>query len=154
MRCPFCKDDGTKSKVIDSRESGGGSQIRRRRECEACGRRYTTYERVEEPPLKVVKRDGTRQAFDRDKIVRRLDSVCLKRKISDERLEQLVSDVEREIGEVHDREVPSVFIGELMMRKLRELDMVAYVRYASAYRDFDDVSDFIDQLRPLLGGDG
>lgn len=150
MRCPFCKDPSAGSKVIDSRESGGGYVIRRRRECLACERRYTTYERMEESPLKVVKKDGRREPFDRQKIVASLRGCCQKRPVSDDQIESLADELEREVREVHDREVPSQFVGELIMMRLRELDKVAYVRYASVYREFREPQDFLDELRPLL----
>jgi transcriptional repressor NrdR len=151
VRCPFCKGDGQKSKVIDSRESGGGFVIRRRRECMACSRRYTTYERVETAPLRVIKKDGSREPFDRKKILGSLERACLKRPIPSERLEELTDEIEREIREVHEREVESRFIGEIIMMKLRNLDKVAYVRYASVYRNFQELADFMEELRPLLG---
>jgi transcriptional repressor NrdR len=153
MRCPYCKADGSKSKVIDSRESGGGFVIRRRREClaENCGRRYTTYERVEESPLSVIKRDGTREPFDRKKVFESISRACLKRPIEAEKLEEMAEEIEREIREVHEREVASRFIGELIMMKLRALDKVAYVRYASGFRNFQEIADFMEELRPLLG---
>lgn len=150
MRCPFCKDAKADSRVIDSRESGGGFVIRRRRECMACQRRYTTYERVEESPLKVVKKDGRREPFDRDKIVASLVGCCQKRPVGDEQIQLLADEIEREVREVHDREVPSRFVGELIMMRLRELDKVAYVRYASVYREFREPQDFLEELRPLL----
>lgn len=151
MRCPFCKDDGSKSKVIDSRESGGGFVIRRRRECLGCGLRYTTYERVEETPLRVSKRDGTFEPFERAKIRRSLEGACIKRPITTEKLDELSESIEREIREAHEREVSSKFVGELIMRELRTLDKVAYVRYASVYRNFQEITDFLEELRPLLG---
>lgn len=149
MRCPFCKDEKG-SKVLDSREASQGFVIRRRRECLACERRFTTYERVEEAPLRVVKKDGSRQPFERQKILSSLERSCAKRDIPIERLHEVAEAIEREIREVHDREVPSKFIGELIMRELRKLDKVAYVRYASLYRNFNELSDFMDELRPLL----
>ncbi len=148
MRCPFCKADN--DKVVDSRASEGGGAIRRRRECLECGRRYTTYERVEEIPLRVIKKDGTREAFDRRKILEGMSKACEKRPVATERLEELVSDIERQLADVAEREVTSRQIGELVMAKLRELDQVAYVRFASVYRAFKDINQFLEELRPLL----
>ncbi|MFW6107268.1 MAG: transcriptional regulator NrdR [bacterium] len=148
MRCPFCKTD--KDKVVDSRAAEGGGVIRRRRECLDCGRRYTTYERVEEMPLRVIKKDGTREPFDRRKIFEGMAKACEKRPVSTETLDALVQDIERELAEVADREVTSRQIGELVMSKLRELDQVAYVRFASVYRAFKDINQFLEELRPML----
>ena len=148
MRCPFCKADN--DKVVDSRASEGGEAIRRRRECLECGRRYTTYERVEEIPLRVIKKDGTREAFDRRKILEGMSKACEKRPVSTEKLDELVSDIERQLADVAEREVTSHQIGELVMAKLRELDQVAYVRFASVYRAFKDINQFLEELRPLL----
>lgn len=153
MRCPFCKDPGGESRVIDSRDSAGGAVIRRRRECQVCERRFTTYERVEDAPLKVVKKDDRREPFDREKIVASLEACCRKRPVSAERIQQIADEIEREVREVHEREVPSKFIGELLMMHLRQADKVAYVRYASIYREFREPEDFLDELRPLLGQD-
>jgi transcriptional repressor NrdR len=150
VRCPFCKNTETDSRVIDSRESAGGFVIRRRRECLACQRRYTTYERMEETPLKVVKKDGRREPFEREKIVASLHGCCQKRPVSEEQIQALADELEREVREVHDREVPSQFVGELIMMRLRQLDKVAYVRYASVYREFREPQDFMEELRPLL----
>ncbi len=148
MRCPFCKADN--DKVVDSRASEGGGAIRRRRECLECGRRYTTYERVEEIPLRVIKKDGTREAFDRRKILEGMSKACEKRPVATEKLEELASDIERQLADVAEREVTSRQIGELVMAKLRELDQVAYVRFASVYRAFKDINQFLEELRPLL----
>jgi transcriptional repressor NrdR len=153
MRCPYCKADGSKSKVIDSRESGGGFVIRRRREClaETCLRRYTTYERVEEAPLQVIKKDGTREPFERSKILESITRACLKRPIPTEKLEEIAEAIDREIREVQEREVASKFVAELIIRELRALDKVAYVRYASVYRSFQELTDFFEEFRGLLG---
>src|SRR5262249_20144133 len=137
-------------KVLDSREASQGFVIRRRRECLACERRFTTYERVEETPLRVVKKDETREDFDRRKILSSLEISCAKRPVDSEKLQQLAEQIERELREVQEREVPSRFVGELIMRELKKLDKVAYVRYASLYRDFQDPQDFFDELKPLL----
>ena len=153
MRCPLCKDPSNRSRVLDSRESGGGAAIRRRRECQSCGQRYTTYERVEEIPLKVVKKDGRREPFDRGKIAACLEISCAKRPVSGERLAELVAAIEQEVRELHEREVPSKLLGELLMMHLRQVDKVAYVRYASLYRTFREPEDFLEELRPLLPPD-
>ncbi len=148
MQCLFCKVDN--DKVVNSRTSVDGLSIKRRRECLNCGRRYTTYERIEENPLRVVKKDGTREAFDRKKILNGFLKACEKRPVSTDTLENIVNEIEREIYSKFDREVTSSFIGSLVMQKLRILDMVAYVRFASVYREFKDISEFIDELKPLM----
>ncbi len=149
MRCPFCKNDETK--VIDSRNSQDYS-IRRRRECLECSRRFTTYERIEESPIKVIKKDGTRVPFDRNRIRAGIEKACYKRPISNEQIDQLVADVEASIYEEGLRELPSRHIGELVFNALRDLDKVAFVRFASVYREFTDVNDFVDELQPILEG--
>ncbi|MDI3538853.1 MAG: transcriptional repressor NrdR [Bacillota bacterium] len=148
MRCPFCGEPD--SKVLDSRPAEGGSAIRRRRECGRCGRRFTTYERVEEQPLFVVKRDGRRERFDRQKILSGLVKACEKRPISLATLENLAEEVEREIRNTLLEEVPSTKIGDLVIEKLRALDEVAYVRFASVYRRFRDLGSFREELESLL----
>ncbi len=148
MRCPFCKTDN--DKVVDSRGAESGAVIRRRRECLECGRRYTTYERIEEIPLRVIKKDGTREAFERRKIVEGITKACEKRPVSSEAIERVVEEIERELADIADREVTSRQIGEMVMRKLRTLDQVAYVRFASVYREFKDIEQFLDELRPML----
>ena len=149
VKCPFCKAD--QDRVVDSRASEGGRVIRRRRECEACGRRFTTYERAEEvPPLAVVKKDRSRVPFDRAKIMAGLVKACYKRPVSTEALDKLVDEIEEELLTNFDDEVSSQFIGERVIKKLKELDKVAYVRYASVYREFKDVSDFIDEAQSLM----
>jgi len=150
LRCPLCKDPQNRSKVIDSREAGGGAVIRRRRECLACERRYTTYERVEELPLRVVKKSGEREPFAREKILRSIETSCQKLPVSAEEMTAMVDAIEQEVREVHEREVPSKFVGELIMMRLRQVNKVAYVRYASIYRNFSEPQDFLDELRPLL----
>lgn len=152
MRCPYCKnvDGKDNTKVIDSRLSGEGFVVRRRRECIDCERRFTSYEKVEERPLRVVKKDGRRVPFDRDKIYRSLEIACRKRNVGAEAIEEITDDITREVREVSEREVESKFLGELVMRKLRRLDEVAYVRYASVYRNFREISDFLEELRPLM----
>jgi len=151
MRCPFCREDD--DKVVDSRSSGEGSIIRRRRECQACGRRFTTYERIETLLLRVVKKDGRRAEFDRTRIVNGILKACEKRPISTEKIEQAVAEIENEIYTHHDREVTARHVGQLVMKKLRELDKVAYVRFASVYREFEDVSEFVDEVKPMLEND-
>ena len=147
MRCPFCKVDD--DRVVDSRVRQGGSVIRRRRACRSCGRRYTTLERVERTPLRVIKKDGSRVPFDRAKILQGLLKACYKRPVSRESLEEAIDAVEAAIGERLEPEVPSTVIGELVMGRLRQLDQVAYVRFASVYREFKDVSEFLDEVRHL-----
>jgi transcriptional repressor NrdR len=149
MICPFCRVDN--DRVIDSRTSQDGLAIRRRRECLACKRRFTTYERVEEISLKVVKKDGVRVPFDREKIKRGLEKACWKRPVSDRDIEQVVTAVEADIYANFESEVPSEYLGEQVMQRLRELDQVAYVRFASVYREFKDVRDFVEELGPMLG---
>jgi len=124
--------------------------IRRRRECLECGKRFTTYERVEEAPLRVVKKDGSRDAIDRSKILQGMIKACEKRPISIDRLEEAVHAIESQLYEMFDKEVSSKFIGRLVMDQLKEIDQVAYVRFASVYREFKDVNQFLDELRPLL----
>jgi transcriptional repressor NrdR len=148
MRCPFCRVDN--DKVIDSRGSEDGLSIRRRRECLKCKRRYTTYERVEEMEIKVVKKDAVRETFDRDKIKRGLEKACWKRPISPEQIDRLVSLVEGDIYANFDSEIETRELGEMVMDRLAELDQVAYVRFASVYREFKDVRDFVDELQPML----
>ena len=148
MKCPFCgyKED----RVVDSRSTSEGAAIRRRRECLKCGRRFTTYESLEMIPLMVVKSDGRREAFDRNKILGGLLKACQKRSVSVKQLEQLVSTVERTLLRKYDSEVPSQVIGELVVEKLSKLDDVAYVRFASVYRQFKDVNQFMHELKDVL----
>ncbi|MHC4549141.1 MAG: transcriptional regulator NrdR [Planctomycetota bacterium] len=148
MKCPFCKADN--SRVVDSRASADGFAIRRRRECLACGRRYTTYERIEESPIRVVKKDGSREPFDRRKILMGLMKACEKRPVSMDALEDIVTRIEHLVTDQFEREVPSKFIGRRVMRELRKVDQVAYVRFASVYRDFKDVTEFMDEIQPML----
>lgn len=148
MRCPFCKEND--DNVINSRTSGDGLMVKRRRECKKCGRRYTTHERIEESPIRVVKKDGRRIAFDRSKIMAGLTRACEKRPVSTDTLEDIVTGIESHIHDKFDREVSTKYIGEYIMRKLKELDHVAYVRFASVYREFKDVSDFVEEAKPLL----
>lgn len=148
MRCPYCKADN--DRVIDSRASSDGFAIRRRRVCADCDRRYTTYERVETAPLRVVKKNGERTAFDRTKVLGGMLRACEKRPVSIEQLEAIADRVEQQCMEAFDKEVPSKVIGNLIMQELRALDQVAYVRFASVYREFKDVSQFLDELKPML----
>ena len=148
MKCPFCGVDN--DKVIDSRSNNGGFSIRRRRECLSCVRRFTTYERVEQTNIKVIKKDGGREPFDADKIRSGLEKACWKRPVSDEQIRSLIEVVEREVHDKYDAEVPADSIGEIIMEHLRHVDQVAYVRFASVYRQFEDVHDFVDELEPML----
>jgi len=148
MKCPFCGD--LDNRVIDSRLSKDGAVIRRRRECLECGRRFTTYERVEEVLPLVIKKDGRREPFDRMKILMGLKKACEKRPISIATLEKLVDKIEHKILESGEKEIPSTVIGEEVMRELYNLDHVAYVRFASVYRSFKDINQFMDELRDLL----
>ncbi len=148
MRCPYCAHPD--SKVIDSRESKKGISIRRRRECESCRRRFTTYEKVEEIPYMVVKKDGTRQMFDRQKLLKGMMKACEKRPIALSRLEEIVEEVESRLQERPDKEMKASEVGQLIMDRLRDLDKVAYVRFASVYRDFRDVQEFKNELDTLL----
>ena len=146
MMCPFCRNGDTS--VIDSRASQD-FVIRRRRKCLSCERRFTTYEKIEDSPIKVIKKDGSRVPFDREKIKSGLEKSCYKRPISDEQMEVIISDIEASLYEQFDREVPSREIGEKVMEALRTIDHVAFVRFASVYREFQDVNDFVEELEPL-----
>lgn len=150
MLCPFCRNGETT--VIDSRSSTP-FVIRRRRKCLSCDRRFTTYENIEESTLKVVKKDGSRVPFDREKIRSGLEKACYKRPISDETIESIISEIEGNLYEQFDREVPSREIGEKVMEALRKIDHVAFVRFASVYREFQDVNDFVEELAPILRED-
>ena len=148
MQCPYCRKDN--DRVIDSRASDEGFAIRRRRECAKCHRRYTTYERVEEPSIKVVKKGGIREPFSREKIKSGLRKACWKRPISDEQIEAILAAIENDIYANFDTEVDSRQLGDQVMEHLRQLDQVAFVRFASVYREFKDVRDFVDELQPML----
>ncbi len=152
MRCPFCTTDDTR--VLDSREASEGTVIRRRRECPQCKRRFTTYERVEELNPLVIKKDGRREAFDREKLLAGLKKACEKRPVSLTQLEAAVSDIERRLQELGEKEVSSTQIGEEVMKRLSRLDEVAYVRFASVYRSFKDLAEFMDELKELLEKEG
>ena len=148
MRCPFCREDN--DRVIDSRASEDGFAIRRRRECLNCKNRYTTHERLEDMAIKVVKKHGEREPFSRDKMRRGLEKACWKRPISDEQIDAIVMAVESDTFANGDSEVSSKQLGEMVMERLGRLDQVAYVRFASVYREFEDVRDFVDELQPML----
>lgn len=148
MRCPYCENED--SKVIDSRHTEDGRAIRRRRECEECGRRFTTYEKIEEVILMVIKKDGSRQAFDRNKLLNGIIRACEKRPVSIADMEKIVDDIERGLNNTMEKEVESSLIGELVMERLRDLDEVAYVRFASVYRQFTDINTFVAEIEKLL----
>ncbi|MGE1063712.1 transcriptional regulator NrdR [Megasphaera paucivorans] len=147
MRCPFCKSDDTK--VTDSRATDDGNAIRRRRECQKCGRRFTTYEMVEEVPLVVIKKDGSRELFDRNKILNGLLRACNKRMVTMQQLDGIVSRVEHKIRNSLVQEVTSVKIGEMVLDELQSMDLVAYIRFASVYRQFADLDSFMAELKRL-----
>ena len=149
MRCPFC--GYPESKVVDSRPTDESSSIRRRRECLSCGKRFTTYETVESLPLVVVKKDGGRETFDRNKILNGLVKACEKRPVPIAVLEKAASDIEQQLLNSLNREVKTEYIGELVMEKLKDIDEVAYVRFASVYRQFKDINTFMSELSKLLG---
>ena len=148
MKCPYCGDQD--SKVIDSRHSEDGASIRRRRECLACQKRFTTYETVESLPIIVVKKDGSRQSFDRTKILNGMVRACEKRPVSLEEIDRMTDEIEADILNSLEREVTSYRIGELAMEKLKQIDEVAYVRFASVYRQFADINTFMNELKSLL----
>ncbi len=148
MKCPFCACED--SKVIDSRPTDEGERIRRRRECTSCGKRFTTYEIIESVPVIVVKKDHSRESFDRDKLLRGMLRACEKRPVSLEQLEHAVNSIEANLQNGFDREVSSDSIGEMAMEKLRDLDEVAYVRFASVYRQFKDINTFMEELAKIL----
>jgi len=149
MRCPFCENEDTK--VIDSRHTEEGHAIRRRRECEKCNKRFTTYEKVEEVILMVIKKDGSRETFDRNKVMNGIIKACEKRPVPIAEIEKIVDDIERGLNNMMEKEVKSTFIGELIMDRLKDLDEVAYVRFASVYRQFTDINTFVKEIEGLLG---
>lgn len=149
MRCPFC--DSADTKVIDSRPTEEGHAIRRRRGCDKCNRRFTTYEKVEETILMVIKKDGRREAFDRTKILNGIIKACEKRPVTMAQMEAIVSDIERTISNTMEKEIESYDIGELIMNHLKDVDEVAYVRFASVYRQFTDVNTFVKEIEKLIG---
>ena len=148
MRCPFC--GATKDRVVDSRESRDHVTIRRRRECLSCERRFTSYEQIEDIPYLVVKSDGSRQEFDRKKLLQGLLKACEKRPVPLKRLEDIVDEIQNRLHEREDREITTTEIGAMVMERLRELDQVAYVRFASVYRKFEDIGAFMEELKTLL----
>jgi len=152
MMCPYCSY--ADSRVLDSRPTLEGNSIRRRRECGGCGKRFTTYEKVDELPLVVVKKDGRREAFNRQKLLSGLVKACQKRPVSTVQLETVVEQIERELRNTIEMEVKSQYIGELVMKHLRGLDEVAYVRFASVYREFRDAESFMEELKDLLKKNG
>jgi len=148
LRCPFCQNDETK--VLDSRQIEAGTAIRRRRECDVCTRRFTTYEKCEELQLFIVKKDGSRQPFSRQKLMAGLLRACEKRPVPTEQLETIVSDIERQMRDMNEREVSSMLIGEAVMDKLFDIDEIAYIRFASVYRQFKDIQRFMEELDELV----
>lgn len=148
MKCPFC--DYIESKVVDSRPTDEGNTIRRRRECVKCKHRFTTYEKIEEIPLIVVKKDGNRESYDRAKMMHGIIRACEKRPVAYQQIEDLAKQIEKKLYNSMEKEISSVYIGELVMHGLRELDEVAYVRFASVYRQFKDINTFMDELKTML----
>ena len=148
MRCPFCSFD--ESKVVDSRSTDDNTTIRRRRECLNCGKRYTTYEKVEDIPILVVKRDLTREIFNREKVVNGLIIACQKRPVSRKQIENIAEDIEKTISNKMLTEVETEYIGEMVMERLKEIDEISYVRFASVYRQFKDINTFVNELKNIL----
>jgi transcriptional repressor NrdR len=148
VKCPFCGH--LQDKVVDSREGKEGLTIRRRRQCLKCNRRFTSYERIDEPNLRLVKKDGRREAFDRVKLMEGLHTSCKKRPVAVKDLEEICNEVEAMLQESPDKELPTSKVGAYVMQRLKELDKVAYVRFASVYRQFEDVTDFLDELKTLM----
>ena len=148
MKCPFCNQENTR--VIDSRPVPDNNSIRRRRQCDECGKRFTTYEKIETIPLTVIKKDQSREQYDRMKIQDGIMRACYKRPISVKTIENLMDEIETEIFNKEEKEVPSTLIGEIVMDKLKELDAVAYVRFASVYREFKDIDTFMDELKKMM----
>ena len=149
MKCPFCANE--EDKVVDSRTAQDGRSVRRRRECLKCGKRFTTYEYIETVSLTIVKNDGRREPFDRQKLLRGMILACNKRPVSEKKIESIVDEIEEELLSLSKREVTSKEVGELVMNKLKNLDEVAYVRFASVYRKFKDKNEFFEELKSLLG---
>ena len=148
MKCPYCSQDGTR--VLDSRPADDNNSIRRRRLCDSCGRRFTTYEKIETIPIIVIKKDNNRETYDHDKIEKGILRACHKRPIALKKINALIDDIEGEIFNREEREIESKVIGEIIMDKLKDLDSVAYVRFASVYREFKDVNTFMDELKKML----
>jgi transcriptional repressor NrdR len=149
MKCPFCGQE--KDRVIDSRPSHDGRSVRRRRECESCGKRFTTYEYIEDVPLTVMKSDGRREPFDRQKLQRGIELACKKRPISAKKIASIVEEIEEELQNLSKTEITSKAVGETVMKRLKDLDEVAYVRFASVYHKFKDINEFMTELKSLLG---
>lgn len=149
MKCPFCNQENTR--VIDSRPVPDNNSIRRRRQCDECGKRFTTYEKIETIPLSVIKKDQSREQYDRNKIEDGIMRACYKRPIPVSEIETLMDEIETEIFNREEKEIPSTLIGEIVMDKLKELDAVAYVRFASVYREFKDIDTFMDELKKMMG---
>lgn len=149
MKCPYCNHPDTR--VIDSRPAEDGSSIRRRRSCDVCGKRFTTYEKVETIPLIIIKKDNNREQYNRRKIENGVLQACYKRPVSAEEIQQAIDRIETKIFNLEEKEIPSSTVGELVMEELKELDEVAYVRFASVYREFKDVNTFMDELKKILG---
>ena len=148
MNCPFCSND--ESKVVDSRPTEEGQAIRRRRECISCKKRFTTYEKIEELPLIVIKKGGDREAYNRNKVKNGIIRSCEKRPVSMQKIEEIVDEIEKTLHNSMEKEITTKFIGELVMEKLKSLDEVAYVRFASVYREFKDITTFMDELNKLI----
>lgn len=148
MKCPFCNQENTR--VIDSRSVPDNNSIRRRRQCDECGKRFTTYEKIETIPLTVIKKDQSREQYERRKIQDGITRACYKRPVSVERIESLMDEIETEVFNREEKEIPSALIGEIVMDKLKDLDAVAYVRFASVYREFKDVDTFMDELKKIM----
>ena len=148
MKCPFCSSDNTR--VIDSRPADDNNSIRRRRLCDACQKRFTTYEKVETIPLIVIKKDNNREQYDRAKIEAGILRACHKRPVSVKEIDKLIDEIETEIFNLEEKEIPSTVIGEIVMDKLKDLEAVAYVRFASVYREFKDINTFMDELKKIL----
>lgn len=148
MKCPYCGH--LQDKVVDSREGKEGLTIRRRRQCLQCNRRFTSYERIDEPNIRLVKKDGRREAFNRGKLMAGLETACKKRPVAVKDLEEICNEVEAMLQESPDKELPTAKVGAYVMQRLNELDKVAYVRFASVYRQFEDVSEFLDELKALM----
>lgn len=148
MKCPFCNQENTR--VIDSRPVPDNNSIRRRRQCDECGKRFTTYEKIETIPLTVIKKDQSREQYERRKIQDGITRACYKRPVSVERIESLMDEIETEVFNREEKEIPSALIGKIVMDKLKDLDAVAYVRFASVYREFKDVDTFMDELKKIM----
>ena len=148
MKCPFCNQENTR--VIDSRPVPDNNSIRRRRQCDECGKRFSTYEKIETIPLTVIKKDQSREQYERRKIQDGITRACYKRPVSVERIESLMDEIETEVFNREEKEIPSALIGEIVMDKLKDLDAVAYVRFASVYREFKDVDTFMDELKKIM----